>query len=255
MSLTSYRAAPPRVKACEFGTRQTPSWWPSKPALKAKETTNTNAALLDQEAPRVACRRRGKEAVVVLGRPGNDLLSRVLRHSTIGAEEFNGRVRDGIGFFSPRSNHRTGEGQQQARGQGPTPNVFRVKGLSRSTAVPDRKVRKADRPPVLVHGRAKGTHVPAGHEAKFTNVQRTWIMRAIKPIGQLVLVSSTRHRAYTPSLSTWSSSTALIGSTRFEVGFPLRCLQRLSRPYIATLHCGWRHNSSTRGTSIPVLSY
>src|ERR1700687_2173050 len=45
------------------------------------------------------------------------------------------------------------------------------------------------------------------------------------------------------------------GSTRFEVGFSLRCLQRLSRPYIATLHCGWRHNSSTRGTSIPVLSY
>ena len=45
------------------------------------------------------------------------------------------------------------------------------------------------------------------------------------------------------------------GSSRFEVGFPLRCLQRLSRPYIATLHCGWRHNSSTRGTSIPVLSY
>ena len=45
------------------------------------------------------------------------------------------------------------------------------------------------------------------------------------------------------------------GRNRFEVGFPLRCLQRLSRPYIATLHCGWRHNSSTRGTSIPVLSY
>ena len=38
-----------------------------------------------------------KEAFV-LGRSGNDLLSRVLRHSTIGAEEFNGRVRDGIGF-------------------------------------------------------------------------------------------------------------------------------------------------------------
>lgn len=34
----------------------------------------------------------------VLGRPGSDLLSQVLRHSTIGAEEFNGRVRDGIGF-------------------------------------------------------------------------------------------------------------------------------------------------------------
>jgi class 3 adenylate cyclase len=38
------------------------------------------------------------EDMSVLCRPGNDLLSRVLRHSTIGAEEFNGRVRDGIGF-------------------------------------------------------------------------------------------------------------------------------------------------------------
>ncbi len=45
------------------------------------------------------------------------------------------------------------------------------------------------------------------------------------------------------------------GNSRFEVGFPLRCLQRLSRPYIATLHCHWRDNSSTRGMFIPVLSY
>ena len=45
------------------------------------------------------------------------------------------------------------------------------------------------------------------------------------------------------------------GRTRFEVGFSLRCIQRLSRPYVATLHCGWRHNSSTRGMFIPVLSY
>jgi hypothetical protein len=34
----------------------------------------------------------------VFCRPGNDLLSRALRQSTIGAEDFNGRVRDGIGF-------------------------------------------------------------------------------------------------------------------------------------------------------------
>jgi hypothetical protein len=34
----------------------------------------------------------------VLRRPGSDLLSQVLRLSTISAEEFNGRVRDGIGF-------------------------------------------------------------------------------------------------------------------------------------------------------------
>ena len=29
--------------------------------------------------------------------PGSDLLSRALRHSTMGAEDFHGRVRDGIG--------------------------------------------------------------------------------------------------------------------------------------------------------------
>ena len=39
-----------------------------------------------------------KEEVSVLCRPGSDLLSQGLSHSTIGAEEFNGRVRDGIGF-------------------------------------------------------------------------------------------------------------------------------------------------------------
>ena len=45
------------------------------------------------------------------------------------------------------------------------------------------------------------------------------------------------------------------GRPGFEGGFPLRCLQRLSRPHIATLHCGWRHNSSTSGAFTPVLSY
>jgi hypothetical protein len=34
----------------------------------------------------------------VLGRPGNDLLFQALRLSTIGAEDFDGRVRDGIGY-------------------------------------------------------------------------------------------------------------------------------------------------------------
>ena len=38
-----------------------------------------------------------KRILTVLGRPGGDLLSQVLRHSTIGAEAFDGRVRDGIG--------------------------------------------------------------------------------------------------------------------------------------------------------------
>jgi hypothetical protein len=80
-------------------------------------------------------------------------------------------------------------------------------------------------------------------------------MRAIKPIELLVPVSYTHCCASTPGLSTWWSSTTLIGRTRFEVGFPLRCFQRLSRPHIATLLCRWRDNRSTRGVSIPVLSY
>jgi len=40
-----------------------------------------------------------------------------------------------------------------------------------------------------------------------------------------------------------------------RVGFPLRCLQRLSRPRLATRLRGWRHDRSTRGASAPVLSY
>src|SRR4028119_2137173 len=59
---------------------------------------------------------------------------------------------------------------------------------------------------------------------------RTVIMRAIKPIEPLVPVSSTRHRAYTPGLSTWSSSTALKGElvsrgvSRLDAfsGYPVR---------------------------------
>ena len=81
------------------------------------------------------------------------------------------------------------------------------------------------------------------------------VFKDVQAFERLGPVSCTRYRASTPGLSTWWSSTALIGSTRFEVGFPLRCLQRLSRPHIATLLCRWHDNRSTRGASIPVLSY
>ena len=46
------------------------------------------------------------EVVSVLGRPGSDLLFQALRLSTIGAGEFNGRVRDGIGFRLPANTTR-----------------------------------------------------------------------------------------------------------------------------------------------------
>ncbi len=41
--------------------------------------------------------------------PGSDLLSHALRRSTIGAEGLHGRVRDGIGCFSPRYGHQAVE--------------------------------------------------------------------------------------------------------------------------------------------------
>ncbi len=69
----------------------------------------------------------------------------------------------------------------------------------------------------------------------------------------------THHCVYTVNLSTLLSSRGLTslrcGILFLEVGFTLRCLQRLSRPYFASLLCRWHDNSCTRGTSIPVLSY
>ncbi len=205
MSLTSYRAAPPRVEVCGgragFGG---PVW--------------------------------GREEGVVLGRSGNDLLSRVLRHSTIGAEEFNGRVRDGIGFLAPRSDHRTGQGQRQASlfDKGPAHRGRRPVGLASLIG---------SNPRVLVSGSFISAQcADMDHKSDQAN-------RAI----------STSQLNASPRLHSWPIDVVVFhgsqGRTRFKGGFPLRCLQRLSRPYIATLHCGWRHNSSTRGTSIPVLSY
>lgn len=58
--------------------------------------TNKNAASVSRSGVLVSNIERGR--FLVLGRPGSDLLSQGLSHSTIGAEEFNGRVRDGIGL-------------------------------------------------------------------------------------------------------------------------------------------------------------
>ena len=45
------------------------------------------------------------------------------------------------------------------------------------------------------------------------------------------------------------------GRAHLEVGFPLRCFQRLSDPHVANQQCPWQDNWYTRGTFIPVLSY
>ncbi len=58
---------------------------------------NKTAALADGRFLKV----HRVEENVVLGRTGSDLLFQVLRLSTIGAGEFYGRVRDGIGYRPP----------------------------------------------------------------------------------------------------------------------------------------------------------
>ena len=80
MSLTSYRAAPPRAKSA--------------------------MALVG-----LALKFIAREIRVFLTRFGGDLLSHVLRRSTIGAVALNGRVRNGAGCFAhamttkPRKKH------------------------------------------------------------------------------------------------------------------------------------------------------
>jgi hypothetical protein len=78
MSLTSYRAAPPRVTIGSWFSR----------------------VLVSGVLPDVSLRRE-----VLIGdafcRPGSDLLSRVLRRSTISAGAIHGRVRNGNGCRHP----------------------------------------------------------------------------------------------------------------------------------------------------------
>ena len=110
--------------------------------------------------------------------PGGDLLFRTLRCSTIGAEGFHGRVRDGIGCLAPRHGHQAGN---------PVPAEA---GISCHV----RRGRSVWRPL-----RALPLCAAAWDEA---------------PIERLVPVSSTGCPAFTSGLSTWWSSTAL-GETWF----------------------------------------
>ena len=76
-----------------------------------------------------------------------------------------------------------------------------------------------------------------------------------RSLGRLGPLGCAHRCASTCGLSTWWSSTALMGRRRLGGGFALRCLQRLSRPHLATRPCRWRDNRCTRGASVPVLSY
>ena len=98
MSLTSYRAAPPRVNVfslADFGDSLERVFW-----KREQRPLGPLFEIVDCE-----------EDLIVFCRPGGDLLSRVLRQSTIGAEAFDGRVRDGIGSGHFAESHQAGERQ------------------------------------------------------------------------------------------------------------------------------------------------
>jgi hypothetical protein len=65
-------------------------------------------------------------ADAVLSRPGSDLLFQALRLSTIGAGEFNGRVRDGIGFRLPANTTRSAkDGIEASASEASVPDLIR----------------------------------------------------------------------------------------------------------------------------------
>ena len=145
-------------------------------------------------------KRRGEETSV-LCRPGDDLLSRVLRQSTIGAEAFDGRVRDGIGSDRlAKATRPAKDGFEAKLGLGRLGwNVWEHIGLPPFWAASATRARPDGR--FLSRLRKQ----PRGYK------DAHWQMRAIKSNERLVPVSYTRCRASTSGLSTWWSSTALQG--------------------------------------------
>ena len=175
MSLTSYRTAPPRGFRRGSGVRRrryAGSWVLS---LWAGE---------------------GGSA---LGGPGGDLLSRALRRSTIGAEGFHGRVRDGLGCWSPRHSRQA------------------VRAQEAEISGPGWELRVA--PWSIGVSRGLGLRFVAARDGV-----------GVKPVERLGPVSFTRCRASTSGLSTWWSTTALQrdlvlrGGSRLDAfsGYPVR---------------------------------
>ena len=153
--------------------------------------------------------------------PGDDLLSRL--GSTIGAGAFHGRVRDGIGW---------GRSARITRQTKHSTDLVLVPQFDDASILPNSGFALFG----LMHERALINESNQADRVISTGKLHVLPRFHTQPINVVVYNDSQ-------------------GRTRFEVGFPLRCLQRLSLPHLATLHCRWRDNRSTRGASIPVLSY
>ncbi len=149
-----------------------------------------------------------------LFRFGGDLLSHVLRRSTIGVTALNGRVRDGIGCLAVAIATKPEKKQNHRCGIGPRCRLSFAFDCS-SHAV---------------------TGSDQAYRAISTGQLNALLHLHLRPIDVVVY--------HGPQ-----------GRPCFEGGFPLRCLQRLSCPNIATQHYRWHDNWSTSGPFTPVLSY
>jgi hypothetical protein len=183
-----------------------------------------------------------------LVRSGGDLLSHVLRRSTIGVAALIGRVRDGIGSFAAAMATRPEKRQAVAPdgGRGAVPDVIRdlagPKGYGNISVVPGFVYVLLTFP-----------------EGVGCVISRTLICLAVSGSDQANRAISTSQLNALLRLHLWPIDVVVFhgpqGRPCFEGGFPLRCLQRLSCPNIATQHCRWHDNWSTSGSFNPVLSY
>ena len=192
MSLTSYRAAPPRGDIGEGDIGRgigVVGEWPG-----------------------------GGGVAGGVGEPGGDLLFRRLSGSTIGAEGFHGRVRDGIGCLAPRCGHQAGQAPRICCPWDPwevlaVPRGFDTRGSGRGGICEgdgEGSVRMAGR------GRAPPNRIWGGA----CRCTRTVFRLSLKDscpeessgsggFERLVPVGCGDYSLSTSGLSTWWSSTAL----------------------------------------------
>ena len=170
-------------------------------------------------------------------RPGGDLLSHTLRCSTIGAEGFHGRVRDGIGCMPLAITTRSAKLRERKVS---FDTLFKMNNvLSGRNAdkylrsLFTRRLQVRAQTPNFIYGPASilcSLRVVVSPDLTFLRRQVTGGLGVIKPIERLVLVSCTCCHASTSSLSTWWSSTALRrdlvsrGVSRLDAfsGYPFR---------------------------------
>ena len=167
----------------------------------------------------------------------------------MGAEGFHGRVRDGIGCWAPRYGHQVDLPHRGSPGAGAPGLGLGVDVRAAGEALFLRERGGRPGPGGLVPGARRLGWPLRGDVPLFSLGVGDQVERAIST-GRLHALPRVHPRPIDVMVYHGSSGTAGL-----EGGFPLRCFQRLSRPHLATRRCRWRDNRSTRGASIPVLSY